>query len=109
MALTIPSITVPALDAGDPQYAEIPGRQKRKQLILCNEIADNSGARVFGSFDPPLTDGALDAADGTFPGVFVLEAGQTLVLGGQGVDISGPVYLTCPSGGGSTIHYADKA
>jgi hypothetical protein len=108
MALTLNSITVPAIDAGGAKFTRIPGRTGRSTLLVTNETAANDGARMFASFDPPKTAGAEDDDAGVFNGI-PIDPGQTLALGGAGVDVGGPLYLTCPAGGGTTAYYTDKA
>lgn len=104
MALTINTIAVPALDS-DPTFVTISGRLERKVLALSNK--SDSPSDVFWSFEPPATAGVENDTSGTFKGV-PLAAGQTVILGGAQVDVGGPLYLTCPSGGSATVYYTDK-
>jgi len=108
MSLTINSLTVPASNAGGAKYIAIAGRAKRNVLILTNETEANSGARLFYGFEPPETAGVEDFTNGTFKGT-PLDPGLTIALGGADIDVAGPLYLTCPAGGGTTAYYTDKA
>lgn len=108
MSLSIASLTVPALDAAGTKYLKIAGRSPRVTGILTNETAANGGARLFYGFDPPVTADVIDFTNGVFTAA-PLDPGQTIALGGAGVDIGGPIYLTCPAGGGTTAYFIDKA